>query len=97
MILDYVCYTLKRLKKGDYRVFFSFHGELCIPVLPIDVIVKWDSMMLSFKNCKYIIDISFIIKQPSITVIPNPPLFMISHENVGEDGCQRLIMFTRNS
>ena len=48
MLLDYVCYTLKHLKKGDYRVFFSFHGELCIPVLPIDVIVQRDSMMLSF-------------------------------------------------
>ena len=44
-------------------------------------------MILSFKNCKYI-DIPFIIKQPSINVIPNL-LLIISHEKIGEKRCQR--------
>ena len=37
-------------------------------------------MIFNFKNCKYIIDIPFIIEQSSIIVIVNPLLFMISHE-----------------
>ena len=44
----------KTSKKRVYRgFFFNSNGEFYIPVLPIDIIVNWNSMFFNSKNFKY--------------------------------------------